>query len=408
VESLSSYARQFLGQMDKPDVDFIEGLSPAVSIDQKSTNRNPRSTVGTITEVHDYLRLLYARAGVPHCPVCGHVIEKQTPQQIVDQVLAMPEGSRFQVLAPVVRTRKGEFVDLFATLQTQGYSRVLVDGTVHQLSAPPTLKKQEKHDISVIVDRLAVKANAKQRLTDSVETALRLADGLVVLDLGQLVAGDEHGDSMLRRQRAQSFLGLQQFAGLQTHGLFELLTPVLELVLRFTDVGDVKAGSDIANQLCIVRQARSADRPHPSILAIGPLKTELGIKRSTVPHGFRVQRHVGLPVFVVDVPGPVIVRHLVLLPGPDEFHIGTVDEFTTVQAIHPNQHGRAVGNRPKSHLALAQSRFRAFCCTNIRHHHDEARDVSAGVPMRRVHRVDPSGAAMPVLGFGFIINRLPL
>jgi excinuclease ABC subunit A len=121
--------------MDKPDVDFIEGLSPAVSIDQKSTNRNPRSTVGTITEVHDYLRLLYARAGVPHCPVCGHVIEKQTPQQIVDQVLAMPEGSRFQVLAPVVRTRKGEFVDLFATLQTQGYSRVLVDGTVHQLSA---------------------------------------------------------------------------------------------------------------------------------------------------------------------------------------------------------------------------------------------------------------------------------
>ena len=178
--------------MDKPDVDFIEGLSPAVSIDQKSTNRNPRSTVGTITEVHDYLRLLYARAGVPHCPVCGHVIEKQTPQQIVDQVLAMPEGIRFQVLAPVVRTRKGEFVDLFATLQTQGYSRVLVDGTTHQLSAPPTLKKQEKHDISVIVDRLSVKANAKQRLTDSVETALRLADGLVVLDFVDLPDDDLH------------------------------------------------------------------------------------------------------------------------------------------------------------------------------------------------------------------------
>jgi excinuclease ABC subunit A len=192
VESLSAYARQFLGQMDKPDVDFIEGLSPAVSIDQKSTNRNPRSTVGTITEVHDYLRLLYARAGVPHCPVCGHVIEKQTPQQIVDQVLAMAEGSRFQVLAPVVRTRKGEFVDLFSTLQTQGYSRVLVDGTAHQLSAPPTLKKQEKHDISVIVDRLAVKASAKQRLTDSVETALRLADGLVVLDFVDLPDDDPH------------------------------------------------------------------------------------------------------------------------------------------------------------------------------------------------------------------------
>ena len=191
VESLSAYARQFLGQMDKPDVDFIEGLSPAVSIDQKSTNRNPRSTVGTITEVYDYLRLLYARAGVPHCPVCGHVIEKQTPQQIVDQVLAMEEGARFQVLAPVVRTRKGEFVDLFANLQGQGYSRVLVDGTVHQLTDPPKLKKQEKHDIAVVVDRLTVKPSAKQRLTDSVETALRLADGLVVLEFVDL-PGDHH------------------------------------------------------------------------------------------------------------------------------------------------------------------------------------------------------------------------
>ena len=190
VESLSAYARQFLGQMDKPDVDFIEGLSPAVSIDQKSTNRNPRSTVGTITEIHDYLRLLYARAGVPHCPQCGHRIEKQTPQQVVDQVLEMEQGSRFQVLAPVVRTRKGEFVDLFSTLQSQGYSRVLVDGTVHQLSDPPKLKKQEKHDISVVVDRLSVKATAKQRLTDSVETALRLADGLVVLDFVDLPEGD--------------------------------------------------------------------------------------------------------------------------------------------------------------------------------------------------------------------------
>jgi excinuclease ABC subunit A len=190
VESLSAYARQFLGQMDKPDVDFIEGLSPAVSIDQKSTNRNPRSTVGTITEVYDYLRLLYARAGVPHCPVCGHVIERQTPQQIVDQVLDMAAGSRFQVLAPVVRTRKGEFADLFSQLQTQGYSRVLVDGTVHSLTDPPKLKKQEKHDIAVVVDRLAVKESAKQRLTDSVETALRLADGLVVLDFVDLPQDD--------------------------------------------------------------------------------------------------------------------------------------------------------------------------------------------------------------------------
>ena len=170
VESLSAYARQFLGQMDKPDVDFIEGLSPAVSIDQKSTSRNPRSTVGTITEVYDYLRLLYARAGTPHCPTCGEIISKQTPQQIVDQVLDMEPGRRFQVLAPVIRGRKGEYVDLFSQLQGQGYSRVLVDGTVHPLSEPPTLKKQEKHDIAVVVDRLSVKASAKQRLTDSVET----------------------------------------------------------------------------------------------------------------------------------------------------------------------------------------------------------------------------------------------
>jgi excinuclease ABC subunit A len=202
VESLSAYARQFLGQMDKPDVDFIEGLSPAVSIDQKSTNRNPRSTVGTITEVYDYLRLLYARAGVPHCPVCGHVIEKQTPQQIVDQVLAMEEGARFQVLAPVVRTRKGEFVDLFANLQGQGYSRVLVDGQVHQLTDPPKLKKQEKHDIAVVVDRLTVKPSAKQRLTDSVETALRLADGLVVLEFVDLPDDHQHRERRFSERMA--------------------------------------------------------------------------------------------------------------------------------------------------------------------------------------------------------------
>ncbi len=190
VESLSAYARQFLGQMDKPDVDFIEGLSPAVSIDQKSTNRNPRSTVGTITEVYDYLRLLYARAGQPHCPNCGKPISRQTPQQIVDQVLAMQEGTRFQVLAPVVRARKGEYVDLFSSLQTQGFSRVRVDGTVHPLTEPPKLKKQEKHSIEVIVDRLTVKESSKRRLTDSVETALGLAGGLVVLEFVDLPDDD--------------------------------------------------------------------------------------------------------------------------------------------------------------------------------------------------------------------------
>jgi excinuclease ABC subunit A len=189
VESLSAYARQFLGQMDKPDVDFIEGLSPAVSIDQKSTSRNPRSTVGTITEVYDYLRLLYARIGVPHCPVCGDVISRQSPQQIVDQILALPEGTKFQVLAPIVRERKGEFVDLFRQLQAQGFSRARVDGTVIGLDEPPTLKKQEKHTIEVVVDRLVVKPSARRRMTDSVETALGLAHGTVVLDF---VDGDAH------------------------------------------------------------------------------------------------------------------------------------------------------------------------------------------------------------------------
>ncbi|MDL9948299.1 excinuclease ABC subunit UvrA [Gordonia sp. ABSL11-1] len=202
VESLSAYARQFLGQMDKPDVDFIEGLSPAVSIDQKSTNRNPRSTVGTITEVYDYLRLLYARAGRAHCPQCGELIAKQTPQQIVDQVLDMEAGVRFQVLAPVVRTRKGEFVDLFAELQTQGFSRARIDGVVHQLTDPPKLKKQEKHDIEVVVDRLAVKPTAKQRLTDSVETALRLADGIVVLDFVDLEEDDPHRERRFSERMA--------------------------------------------------------------------------------------------------------------------------------------------------------------------------------------------------------------
>lgn len=190
VESLSSYARQFLGQMDKPDVDFIEGLSPAVSIDQKSTSRNPRSTVGTITEVYDYLRLLFARIGQPHCPVCGERISRQTPQQIVDRVLAMAEGTRFMVLAPVVRGRKGEYVDLFAELQAKGYARARVDGVVHPLTEPPKLKKQEKHTIEVVIDRLTVKPSAKQRLTDSVEAALGLSAGLVLLDFVDLPEDD--------------------------------------------------------------------------------------------------------------------------------------------------------------------------------------------------------------------------
>ena len=191
VESLSAYARQFLGQMDKPDVDFIEGLSPAVSIDQKSTNRNPRSTVGTITEVYDYLRLLFARAGKPHCPNCGKAIAKQTPQNIVDQILELPAETKFQVLAPMIRARKGEFVDLFKDLIAQGYSRARVDGTTVALTDAPKLKKQEKHTIEVVVDRLTAKAESKQRLTDSIETALKLASGLVTLEFVDVKTGEK-------------------------------------------------------------------------------------------------------------------------------------------------------------------------------------------------------------------------
>lgn len=182
VESLSAYARQFLGQMDKPDVDFIEGLSPAVSIDQKSTNRNPRSTVGTITEVHDYLRLLYARIGLPHCPECRKPIMRQSAQQIVDQVLEFEAGSRFMILAPVVKARKGEFVDLLRSLQMQGFARAKVDGSIYELADVPKLKKQDKHTIDLVVDRLTVQASARSRINDSVETALKLGHGSVNIE----------------------------------------------------------------------------------------------------------------------------------------------------------------------------------------------------------------------------------
>src|SRR5687767_8333594 len=183
VESLSAYARQFLGQMDKPDVDFIEGLSPAISIDQKSASKNPRSTVGTITEVYDYLRLLYARIGVPHCPNDGTVVTRQTPQQIVDRVLELPEGTRFQVLAPVVRGRKGEYETLMAELASQGYVRARIDGEVHELSEELRLERYEQHTIEVIVDRLVKREGIERRLTDSLETALRLADGVAEVQL---------------------------------------------------------------------------------------------------------------------------------------------------------------------------------------------------------------------------------
>ena len=190
VESLSAYARQFLGQVDRPDVDFIEGLSPAVSIDQKSTNRNPRSTVGTITEIYDYMRLLWARIGIPHCPECGERIQRQTVQQIADQLMALPERTRYQIVAPVVSQKKGEFVDLFRELGAKGYSRAIVDGDLIQLAEPPTLKKSYKHDIAVVVDRLVASDDILGRVTDSVETALGLAGGVM-----QINFVEEEGDA---------------------------------------------------------------------------------------------------------------------------------------------------------------------------------------------------------------------
>ncbi|MFE7844708.1 excinuclease ABC subunit UvrA [Microbacterium sp. NPDC057407] len=190
VESLSAYARQFLGQVDRPDVDFIEGLSPAVSIDQKSTNRNPRSTVGTITEIHDYMRLLWARIGVPHCPECGEVIQRQTVQQIADQLMELPERTRYQIVAPVVTQKKGEFVDLFKELSAKGYARAVVDGELIQLAEPPALKKSYKHDIAVVVDRLVASPDILSRITDSVETALGLAGGVMQVNFVDIEGDD--------------------------------------------------------------------------------------------------------------------------------------------------------------------------------------------------------------------------
>ena len=183
MESLSSYARQFLGQMEKPDVESIEGLSPAISIDQKSTNHNPRSTVGTVTEIYDYFRLLYARVGIPHCPKCGREIAKQTVDQMVDQIMALPERTKIQLLAPVVRGRKGTHAKLFDRAKKSGYVRVRVDGNLYELSEEITLDKNIKHNIEIIVDRLVVKPGIEKRLTDSVENVLHLAEGLLIVDV---------------------------------------------------------------------------------------------------------------------------------------------------------------------------------------------------------------------------------
>ena len=188
MESLSSYARQFLGMMEKPDVDEISGLSPAISIDQKTTSKNPRSTVGTVTEIYDYLRLLYARIGIPHCPVCGREIRQQTVDQMVDKVMELPERTKIQILAPIVRGKKGMHQKEFERAKKSGYVRVRVDGNLYDLSEEITLDKNKKHNIEIVVDRLVVRDDIQSRLTDSLETAIELTGGLVVVDV---VDGEE-------------------------------------------------------------------------------------------------------------------------------------------------------------------------------------------------------------------------
>ena len=188
VESLSSYARMFLGQMEKPDVDYIEGLSPAISIDQKTTSKNPRSTVGTVTEIFDYLRLLYARIGIPHCPVCGREIRQQTVDEIVDRIAALPEGTKIQLLAPIVRGRKGQYAKELENARTAGYARARIDGEMHDLLEPITLDKNKKHTIEIVVDRLVVRPDMLRRLSDSVETATEQSGGLLTVDV---IGGEE-------------------------------------------------------------------------------------------------------------------------------------------------------------------------------------------------------------------------
>jgi excinuclease ABC subunit A len=239
VESLSAYARQFLGQMQKPDVDHIEGLSPAVSIDQKTTSRNPRSTVGTVTEIYDYLRLLYARVGIPHCPICGRVIERQTPQQIVDRITEMSAGARFAVLAPVVKSRKGEYGKLLEDLKKEGFTRVRVDGQVRELTEDIVLDKKYRHDIEVVVDRLVMKSGIAQRLTESVEMAIKLAGGTVViapedgdeLSFSQAFACPVHGVSMDEPQPRDFSFNSPYGACPECTGLGSRLEPDPDLII---------------------------------------------------------------------------------------------------------------------------------------------------------------------------------
>ena len=201
MESLSSYARQFLGQMEKPDVESISGLPPAISIDQKTTNRNPRSTVGTVTEIYDYFRLLFARIGIPHCPKCGREIRRQTVDQMVDEIMKLPDGTKLQLLAPIVRGRKGEHAKVFEKAKKSGYVRVVVDGNMYDLSEEIKLEKNKKHNIEIVVDRLVVRDGIERRMAESIENVLSLSDGLLVVDVEFCLSGLRYQRSGNRTQK---------------------------------------------------------------------------------------------------------------------------------------------------------------------------------------------------------------
>ena len=393
VESLSAYARQFLGQMDKPDVDFIDGLSPAVSIDQKSTSRNPRSTVGTITEVYDYLRLLFARIGKPHCPSCGEPVGRQTPQQIVDRVLELPEGTRFQVLAPVVRERKGEYSDLFRQLQAQGFSRARVDGTVHLLTEPPTLKKQQKHTIEVVVDRLAVKASARRRLTDSVETALGLAGGIVNLEFVDAPAEDPDRERLFSEHLVCLNDG-QSFEDLEPRS-FSFNSPVrrVRAVHRPGHADGGRPRPDRARSGPLAgRRGRLAvgERPHLGVLlppghragrrARGdvdtPFKDLPDAMRDAVLYGYNHQVHVTLPQPVRPralVHDRVRGRHPVR-PAPAR----RVRDRLGAGALR-GLHARGAVPGVRRRAAQARARWRSPSAA-VQHRHDRASCPSARPP----------------------------
>ena len=324
VESLSSYARQFLGQMEKPDVDFIEGLSPAISIDQKSTSRNPRSTVGTITEVYDYLRVLFARVGHPHCTNCGRPIGRQTPEQIVDQVMELPEGTKFQVLAPMVRGRKGEYEKLLGDLARKGFPRARIDGEVRELSEPIRLPKNYKHTIEVVVDRLVAKPDIRRRVADSLETALELAEGIAAIAVQTHDGGEEIQN--FSQALACTFCGLS----------FDELAP--RNFSFNSPYGACQTCDGLGDQ---ARGRRGARRPRPDLTinegAIAPWAS------NTLEYWYRVLEAVAeAHGFSLDTPWkklPKAARDVVLYGSDEEVYVRYKNRYDRQRAYHTTYEG---------------------------------------------------------------------